>query len=158
MTSTFRTGLLAGFVAGVAAMGVAWLLLGPARRPEEARPAPPAASPDQSVRLEEENRKLARRVEELEKSRPTPPSLPPKTGKASSDPAPPAGVGELFAKLTELGLAGFRSPRFAEALDAVKKGGTPSIDYLSKVLRTSTSATDRFFAAALLEGAADPAG
>jgi HEAT repeat protein len=159
MTSTFRTGLLAGFVAGVAAMGVAWLLLGPPRRPAEARPAPPPAlSPDRSVQLEEENRKLVRRVEELEKSRSTPPFLPSKNEKATSDATPPAGVGELFAKLTELGLAGFRSPKFAETLEAVKKGGTPSIDYLSKVLRTSTSATDRFFAAALLEGAADPAG
>ncbi|HEV3026514.1 MAG TPA: HEAT repeat domain-containing protein, partial [Planctomycetota bacterium] len=105
-----------------------------------------------------ERRKLARRVEELEKSRSTPPSLPPRNETTRSDTPPPAGIGELFSKLAELGLAGFRSPKFAETLEAVKKGGTASLEYLSKVLRTSTSAPDRFFAAALLEGAADPAG
>jgi len=54
-----------------------------------------------------------------------------------------------------LGLAGFRSPKYAEALEAVKKGGKASIDYLTGILKTSPSATERFYAAALLEGAAD---
>ncbi|HVR84596.1 MAG TPA: HEAT repeat domain-containing protein [Planctomycetota bacterium] len=160
MTSTFRAGLLAGFIAGAGATGLAVLVLlflRPTPSPPEARPRPPG-SPDPSVGLQEENRKLARRVEELEKSRSIPPPTPAKAEKADPETPPPAQVGELFSKLTELGLSGFRSPKFAEALEAVKKGGKASIEYLSKVLGTSTSATERFYAAALLEGAADAAG
>jgi len=155
--SSFPAGLLAGFIAGAAATGLAVLLFRPAPSSPEPRPLP-SPSVDQSARLQEENRALTRRVEELEKSRPLPAAAPAKEETPKSGTPPPAEIAELFAKLAESGLAGFRSPKFGETLEAVKKSGKPSIEYLSQVLKTSTSATERFYAAALLEGAGDAAG
>ena len=50
-----------------------------------------------------------------------------------------------------------RSPKFGETLVAVKSAGKPAIEFLANVLRTSKSSTERFMAAALLEGAGDAA-
>ena len=156
MTSTFKSGLLAGIVAGAALTGLAFLIARPSPAPMEPRPVPPpAAPPDRTVQLQEENRKLAQRVEELEKARPAPSAAPAREEKPKTETTAPADVGELFAKLVESGLAGFRSPKFGETLEAVKKGGKASIDYLTNLLKTSSSATERFYAAALLEGAGD---
>lgn len=155
MSSSFRSGFLAGLVAGAALVGAAALILRPS-------PPPAAAPADRSGELERVNLALSRRVEGLEKSRPPAPPAPvaparEKAPEAAPAPAPaPAGVGELFAKLSEMGLTGFRSPKYAETLEAVKKGGKASLDFLTGVLKTSASATERFYAAALLEGAADP--
>ena len=84
------------------------------------------------------------------------PSAPaaPAPEKPAEKPAAPA-VSELFEKLSAAGLAGMRSPKFAETLDAVKAAGKPAAEFLMKALRTSTSATERFLAGALLEGAGD---
>jgi len=159
MPSSFPSGVLTGFIAGAAATGLAVLLFRPAPTSPEPRPLPAAPmSIDPSAQLREENRKLSRRVEELEKSRPIPTATPAKEEKPKPGAPAPAEIAELFAKLSESGLAGFRSPTFAEALEAVKKSGKPSIGYLSNVLKTSTSATERFYAAALLEGAGDAGG
>jgi HEAT repeat protein len=153
--SPFRSGLLQGFVAGAALSALAFLLFRSSPAPAEPRPAPPVPPPaDRTRDLEEENRSLRRQVEALEKPRTPAPAA--KEEKPKADSAPPAEVGDLFAKLAESGLAGFRSPKFAETLEAVKKGGKASIDYLTNVLKASTSATERFYAAALLEGAGDP--
>jgi hypothetical protein len=160
MSSSFRTGLLAGFFAGAAATGLAVLLLRPA--PTAADPAPAGDAPasvDRSRKLEEENQKLSRRVRELEKGGAAAARPAAKEEKAGPEtPAAPADLGGLFGTLAQLGLAGFRSPQYSQTLDAVKKGGKTSIDYLSNVLKTSTSATERFYAAALLEGAGAPEG
>jgi HEAT repeat protein len=152
MNPTFRSGMISGFVIGAAFTAFAFLL---ARRGPEPQPAPPkeataplpASKPDPVRRVPEVNFKtepdsaVAKREE-------TP---------APEKPAKP-DVQALFAKLSESGLAAFRSPKFGEALEAVKASGKPAVEYLSGVLKTSTSATERFMAAALLEGAGDPAG
>jgi HEAT repeat protein len=114
--------------------------------------------PDRARKLEEENHQLSLRIQELEKVRPSPPPPRAKEEKSGSLLTAPAELVELLEKLSELGLAGFRSPQFGQTLEAVKKGGKPAVDYLSKVLQTSSSATDRFYAAALLEGAGDSGG
>src|SRR6185503_21014729 len=61
----------------------------------------------------------------------------------------------LFGKLAELGLGAFNSPKFKETLEAVKAAGKPGMEFLANILRTSKSATERFMAAALMEGAGD---
>jgi len=155
MPPSFPAGVLTGFIAGAAATGLAVLLLRPAPTSPEPRPLP---SIDRSAQLQEENLKLSQRVEELEKSRPVPTATPAQEEKPKPETPAPPEIAELFAKLAESGLAGFRGPKFGEALEAVKKSGKASIDYLSHVLKTSTSATERFYAAALLEGAGDAAG
>ena len=155
--SSFPAGLVTGFIAGAAVTGLVVLLLRPAPVSSDPRPLP-STPIDRSAQLQEEKRKLSQRVEELEKSRPIPTATPAKEEKPKPETPPPAEIAELFAKLAESGLAGFRGPKFGEALEAVKKSGKPSIDYLSNVLKASTSATERFYAAALLEGAGDVAG
>src|SRR5579872_5333381 len=128
MGTPFRSGFLAGLVAGAALAGAAALIFRPSPPAADARPGPAAPPPsDRAAELERENRALARRVEDLEKARPAAPTAPARE-KAAVPAAPaPSGVGELFAKLAELGLAGFRGPKYAEALEAVKKGGKASI-------------------------------
>jgi HEAT repeat protein len=155
MASPFRSGFLAGLVAGFALAGAAALIF---RSSSSSVVAGPAPLPDRTAQLQQANLVMARRLEELEKARrDTLPAPAREKAPEAAAPAPaPPGVGELFAKLSEMGLAGFRSPKYAETLEAVKKGGKASIDYLTNVLKTSASATERFYAAALLEGAADP--
>jgi len=154
--STFRSGLFAGIVAGAAATGLAFLLSRPAPPPVPGRP-PAAGSPssEREARLEEENKALTKRIEALEKPAPASAPAAPAEEKPTADAAAAPKLGELFGKLTEAGLAGFRSPKFGEMLEAVKKAGKPAMDFLSNVLKTSTSATERFFAGALMEGAGD---
>src|SRR5882672_931296 len=159
MSSSFGSGLLAGVIAGAASTALALLLLRPAPRPADAPPPPPApvVSTGKMSQLEEENRKLARKVEDLEKARPAAPPESAKTEPAKTETAASPEIGELFGKLSASGLAGFRSPKYGETLDAVKKAGKAGIDYLTEVLKTSRSATERFYAAALLEGVNDAA-
>lgn len=136
--------------------GLAFLISWPSPAPGGPGPVlPPAPSPDRVVQLQEENRRLTRRVEDLEKARTSLPAGPAKEEKPKAELPPPPQVGELLATLVGTGLAGFRSPKFGEALEAVKKGGKASIEFLANVLKTSSSATERFYAAALLEGAGD---
>jgi HEAT repeat protein len=150
--------MLAGFVGGAFLMAVATFLL----RPREL-PAAPAqvnvltALSQTQIRLAEENRRLQGQIAILEQSKSAPPVTPKKDETA---PAPkPAGpeLKDLFAKLAELGLGAFQSPQFGKTLEEVKAAGKPAIEFLANVLRTSASATERFMAAALLEGAGDPA-
>lgn len=158
MNSSFQNGLLVGAVAGAAAMGIGVLLLLPPSRPAELRPPPAASAPtDLETQLREENRKLARQVQDLEKAAPRAPSAPAADPKPPAAPASKSPIGDLFSKLAESGLAGLRGPKFGELLEAVKKEGKPAIDFLADVLKTSTSATERFYAGALLEGAGDAA-
>jgi HEAT repeat protein len=158
MNPSFRSGLLAGLIGGAFLMAVATFILRPRAAPAASVPPSVLASLTQEQnRLAEENRKLREQIAALGAPRPAP-SAPVR----QEDPAPaqkPAGpeVQDLFAKLAELGLGAFQSPQFGKTLEAVKAAGTPAIEFLAKVLRTSTSATERFVAAALLEGAADPA-
>lgn len=161
MKSSFRGGLLAGFIAGGALMALVMLLTKPKQEPTS--PVLLKTSTDlseQSLRLMKDNAALLEKIAELEK-----------TAKAAPPPAPSpvkdepklqpekskADYQALFAKLKEMGLGAFRDPKFAETLEGVKAAGKPAIDYLTNALRTSASATERFLAAALLEGAADPA-
>lgn len=156
MNPSFRSGLLIGLIAGAGSAGLAFLLLRPVPAPADPRPAPPPApAADRTAPLEEENRKLARRVDELEKAGRSAAPVPPKNEKPKAETPANPELGKLLATLVEAGLAGFRSPKFSETLDAVKKGGKASIDALTAILKTSPSATERFYAAALLEGAGD---
>jgi HEAT repeat protein len=153
MNASFRSGLLAGFAAGAALTALAFLLF---RRPVpvETRPSPPSAV-DRTVELHDENRMLARPVEDPEKTRRPDAPAPAKEEAAKAEKPAPSDVSTLLGALVESGLAGFRSPKYSETLDAVKKGGKASIDYLTNILKGSASATERFYAAALLEGAGD---
>lgn len=154
MPSPYQSGLLVGFVAGAAVMAAGVLVLRPA--PAESRPPAPVlapAAPD--PQLQEENQRLSKRLEELERARSTPPAAASPAAAPKPEKPAAASVVDLFGKLVESGLAGFRSPKFAETLEAVKREGTPAIGTLSEILKKSTSATERFYAAALLEGAGD---
>src|SRR5436190_4605209 len=153
--STFRSGLFAGFIAGAAVTGLAFLLIRPAPPPPVDRPAAGGSWSEGEARLQEENKALARRIGALEKPAPAAAPAAAAEEKPKVDAAASPKIGELFGKLTESGLAGFRSPKYGELLEAVKKEGKAAIDFLSNVLRTSTSATERFFAGALMEGAGD---
>src|SRR5258706_299153 len=104
-----------------------------------------------------ENASLLEKIAELEKTAkaPTPPAIVKDEPKPEPE-KPKADYQALFAQLKDLGLAAFQNPKFRETLDAVKASGKPAIEHLSTLLKTSASATERFLAAALLEGAADP--
>jgi HEAT repeat protein len=154
MNPSFRAGLVAGFIAGAALAGFGVLLLKPAAAPDAPRPVPPLPVPDDRVtRLETENRRLAEQVADLKSPKPPAAAPVPEPGK-SVPPSP--GLKERFGKLVELGLAAFQSPDLAEVLKTVKESGKPATEFLMNVLRSSASASERFLAAALLGGAADP--
>src|SRR5262249_48014977 len=157
---TFRGGLVAGFIAGAFLAAVVVLLV---RHPTEA-PAPPSAPAsataallDAAAALKEENRVLKEKVAELEKSKAAAGAPPKQEPKPEAEKSKRPEVKELFANLAELGISAFNSPKFKETLDAVKEAGKPGIEFLANVLRTSKSATERFMAAALMEGAGDAA-
>jgi HEAT repeat protein len=154
MNASFRNGLLSGLIAGVVVAAMAAVVMKPRPEPAPAPSASPAtaALPDASAALKEENRVLKERVAELEK----PKAAAPTPDKKEEAPASPE-IKDLFAKLAEQGLAAFSSPKMKELVDAVKAAGKPGLDFLADVLRTSKSATERFMAAAVLEGVGDPA-
>lgn len=156
MNASFRNGMLAGLLVGV----VLTVIVVVTRSQSEPEPAPPRPAPDTTAILDaskallEENRALKEKIAELEKPKPPPPAAPkPEEKPAAATP----DFKDLFVKLAEKGLTAFGDPRMKELIDAVKASGKPAMDYLSNILRTSTSASDRFMAAAVLEGAGDPA-
>jgi hypothetical protein len=158
MNSVFRNGLVAGFILGAALMALAALLLKP-RRELESPPAVAVATRNVGDDpLLAENRRLKAEIAELQDRKPAAASK--KEEKPA--PEPPAAAKEavdyreLFGTLSELGLAAFGNPKFEGALEAVKAAGKPAIEFLCETLRKSKSASERFLAAALLEGAADP--
>jgi hypothetical protein len=155
MNPTFRAGVLSGFVAGGASVGIALMIL--TSRPAPAEPPPKPAAPvpakDPLSELEEANRELLKQLaEERSKRRESAPA--PKAEKPADE--APLDLKERFAKLAEAGLAAFQSPDYAKMLEAIKADGKHAVEFLAGVLRNSSSATERFLAAALLEGAADP--
>src|SRR6185295_8413714 len=138
MNSTFRSGMISGFVVGAALTAFGFLI---ARRvPEVPRPVgvrrmdKPVDDPAAREVFDELVRMKAR-VAELEKEA---------AAKAKAEEPKPAATPEkpaadlkaLFATLSDSGLAAFRSPKFAEALDAVKAQGKPAIDFLAAILKT----------------------
>lgn len=155
---SFHGGLLLGFmISGVLTAVVLFA------RPRSEPPAPAPVAPslsaavlDAAAALKEENRVLKEKVAELEKAKAA--AAAPKADP-KSEPEKTAGpeLKEQFAKLAELGLGAFQSPKFKETLEAIKAAGKTGVDFLANILRTSKSATERFMAAALLEGAGDPA-
>lgn len=155
MNSSFRAGALAGAIAGAFLVGFLALFLRARAVPEEPRRAPAPASPvdPRIARLEEENRRLSDQVAELKSAKPV---APPVEAKVEKPAAPPPDFKDRFTALAEKGLAAFQSPDLAEFLKTVKESGRPAVDFLANVLRTSASAGERFLAAAILEGAADP--
>ena len=157
MNPFFRNGLLAGLFVGALLTVVVVAVTRPKPEPP---PMPSSSSPlttallDASNALKEENRVLKERIAELEKSKPSPPAAP--AAPAAGVPAPP-DFKELFADLGKQGLGAFSNPKMKDLVEAVKASGKPALDFLANVLRTSKSATERFVAAAVLEGAGDPA-
>ncbi|HVE42161.1 MAG TPA: HEAT repeat domain-containing protein [Planctomycetota bacterium] len=159
MNASFRNGMVAGFILGAALMAFAALLLKP-RHEVESPPAVAVATRTlEDDPLTVENKKLQARIDQLEKERDAaakkkkeenPAQEPPPAAKETVD------YHELFANLSELGLAAFGNPKFKAALEAIKAAGKPGIEFLTETLRKSKSASERFLAAALLEGAADP--
>jgi hypothetical protein len=163
MNSSFGKGVLAGAIAGAAAaamvaslyfrveMGNLRLRVRALQTPEERVVVKPPAPPDPLPALREENRRLQERVAELER-----PKAPPQPQAAGPD-SDKGDYRALFAALAEGGLAGYLGPKYLQASEAIKAAGRPGIDFLAELLRTSKSATDRFFAAALLETLGDAA-
>jgi HEAT repeat protein len=130
-------------------------------RPEPVSPPPPPrAAAEKPAETGEEVHRLQARIAELEKAAASAPAVAKKDDKPAPEKpaAAAADLQALFGKLAEAGLGGFRSPKFGETLEAVKAGGKPAIDFLAGILKTSKSATERFMAAALLEGAGDAGG
>lgn len=158
MNSSFRSGLMTGVLLGGAVAAGLVLLLRPPPEPVRV-PLPPPPVAERPAGDADEVRALQARIAELEKKAA---ASAPEAAKKDEKPAveKPAApdLASLFGKLGEAGLGGFRSPKFGETLEAVKSGGKPAIEYLSNILRTSKSATERFMAAALLEGAGDAGG
>jgi len=154
--SSFKSGFLAGLLPGLAAAGLVFFLMrsaaDPVRVPASSGPVPSA---DDASSLKEENRRLKEKVAELQ--RPAKPA-PPVESNESKPVESAADYRDQFAKLTELGLTAFGSPKYGEAVQAIKAAGRPAVDFLMNSLRTSSSATERFLAAALLEGSGDAAG
>jgi HEAT repeat protein len=154
MNPSFRAGLVTGFIAGAALSGFGVLLLRPTSAPAAPRPAPPPRAADErATRPAEEKRRPAEQSVEWKVAPPPAPAPEADPGKGAP---PPPGLNERFGKLAELGLAAFQSPDMAETIKAVKESGKPAMEFLTNVLRSSASASERFLAAALLEGAADP--
>ena len=151
MAGTFQGGMIAGAVLGVAATAAVFLLQGTRPAASLPPPAPMLAPADNPDLLRAEIRRLTSKVDELERA---PASPAPAPEKPAATPASPE-LAERFDKLVAGGLAGLRGPEFGEAKDAVKAGGKSAIEFLSTRLRTSTSATERFLAGALLEAAGD---
>lgn len=153
---TFRAGVLAGFVAGAASVGISLMIL--TSRPAPAEPKPAPSGPDLSAvrlsQLDAENRRLKEKIVDLERPKAKAADPAPKTENPAETPA--GDLKERFAKLAEAGLAAFQKPEYADLLKAIKDAGKPAIDFLADILRQSSSATQRFIAAALLEGASDP--
>ena len=154
MNPSFRGGLLFGFIVGAAGMALVFLLLRP--RPVPSAPPPTPVEVNITASLREENRRLQQKMAEMEKSKPVAPEVVKKEAKPAAVEKPVPEIRELFAKLSEAGLGAFRSPKFAETLETVKSSGKPAMEFLMNILRTSSSATERFMAAALMEGAGDP--
>ncbi len=165
MNSSFGKGVLAGAIAGAAAaalvvslcfreeIGNLRLRVRALEMPEERVVVKPPALPDPLPELREENRRLRDRLAELERKSAAAETKEP----AAAEPEKP-DFRALYAALAEGGLAGYLGPKYLQASEALKAAGRPGIDFLADLLRTSKSATDRFFAAALLETLADPAG
>lgn len=147
--------MLVGLIPGLAIGAILVLLV--RRAPEEPVRIPssttPAASPEDAPGLRAENARLKERISQLQaEARKAPASA------EEAKPAEPAGPGfrELFAKLVEDSLTAAGTPKFPDTLQAVKAAGRPAVDFLMNALRTSKSGTERYLAAALLEGAKDP--
>jgi HEAT repeat protein len=152
--SSFRGGLLAGFIAGAFLSAGVVLLLRP--RPEPSAPAPVSPPPsaavlDAAAALKEENRVLKDLVADLKKGKAPVPSPP----EAKTEPEKPAGpdLKDLFAKMAE---SGGRSGG-VEVLAAMKAQGKAGVEFMANVLRTSKSALERLLAAAFLEQSGDSA-
>jgi|SRR6185295_5027070 len=160
MNSSFRGGAVAGFILGAALMALATLLLRSRTAPQPTEAVAVAASSLREVELNDQNVKLKAKIADLEQAMAAKPAPAPKKEKPAPDKPeaekPAVDYHDLFAKLSEAGLAAFQSPRFKETVEAVKAAGKPALEFLMNNLRTSKSATERFIAAALLEGAADP--
>ncbi len=145
MNNGFRTGLLTGLILGAAVASTVALLARP-------RSAPPP-------RVDSNHPLEAGRL---------PPPPPPPAGPASAPPVqaePSAAVAPApasdglqvrFAGMLEKGLGAFQSPDFGKLVQDFKASGKEGLDLLLNALRTSTSATERFLAAAILEGVGDP--
>lgn len=157
MNPQFRIGMISGVILGGAIAAAAFLLTRTGPAPAVPPPPPPAESKsaDLLAPLQEENRRLKEKLAELQAGTNVPP-VPAKAAPKPEAEKPPADYKALFASLKDLGLAAFQNPKFRETADAVKAAGKPAIEHLMNVLKTSASATERFLAAALLEGAADP--
>ena len=87
MTPSFRAGILAGFIAGAALSGFAFLLLKPRPAPEPVRPAPLPVARAADEKLAEENRRLKDEVAELSRPLAEPADLPKDFGTRQSDPS-----------------------------------------------------------------------
>jgi len=157
MNTSFRIGLLSGLIVGVFVTAIVAIVTRPRPEPVPAPSPATAALLDASAALKEENRVLKDRIAEHERSKAAAPAPEKKDEKAAAEPAAAPEIKDLFAKLAEQGLGAFSSPKMKEFVDAIKAGGKPALDFLANVLRTSKSATERFMAAAVLEGVGDPA-
>jgi hypothetical protein len=159
-------GLLGGFVLAAAILG----LPGSAREVKEARaiPAVPSESKKAERAWEDERKRLAARVEELERNgrdltaRAADLEKQLKAAKeapATAAAAPPAkaDLAAKFAALAEKGLAAYGGADFQEVARLVKEGGKEAIELLAKSLLKGAKSGERFMAAALLEAAGDAA-
>src|SRR5438874_1361175 len=108
MNPSFRTGAVAGFVAGAAFIGVVLMILTSRPASVEPRPKPPEppASQDRLREVEEDNRRLSKKLADLERAKPSEPSPAPKAEKPVEAAGP--DLKERVAKLAEAGLAAFQ--------------------------------------------------
>src|SRR5438105_3868400 len=128
MNPTFRAGVVAGFVAGAAFVGMALMIVTsrPASVEVRARAPEPALPTDRVRGLEEENRRLSNKIAEMERAKPAAPAPTEKSEKPTETASP--DMKERFAKLAEAGLAAFQKPEFADLLKAIKESGKPAIE------------------------------
>ena len=155
MNRSLAVGVIFGLMVGL----IAGALIGRHKRPPVPAPAPaaapspappppaPAPAPDPMIE------KLQSRILELEAKLAPPPDAPADTKEA----ALPEDLEARFGKLAPLREGVFGEKDFARLVEHLKKGGAKSIAYLADKLLNSKDANERFLAAALMAGLADPA-
>jgi HEAT repeat protein len=116
-------------------------------------PVADPAPPDQ----ESEVLRLRQRVAELEAAEATRATQPSPRDPEAPKQETPLKLADRLTALAPKGLNAFADPDFRALMADIKKAGSKAIAELAAILLKSESAQERFLAAALLEGAGDPA-
>ena len=154
MNSSFKAGLVAGLIPGLAIAGIVYFLMRSSAEPVRIPSVPSGTtSPADAEALREENRRLKERLAQSASQKAAPPEGPKRKEEVPAEPAP--DLKKLFAELIEVGSGPVAAQKFGDLLKAMKEAGRAGTEFALNVLRTSPSAVERIIAATLLEHAGD---